>query len=263
MSVQALAWVLDHSRAENTARLVLMSLANHAGVDGGNAYPSVATIARQARCGESTVRKALETLQVLGELEETGTGPKGTRCFHIKMEVAAPDEREVRARPGQKPPHERKLADPSTPAGSAAPQDLRPPAGVSTEPPQDLRSTPAGSAAEPSLNQPLNRESPVVVGRVRTASTEDLQEEDLAEQVRGILQRGIDSLTNDEPNKAPTVLAIREALERHRPSPSDALGVAVETRSIAQSQNRAPNIAALYAQRLSVHRAETEKAKAA
>jgi hypothetical protein len=260
MSVQALAWVLDHSRSENTARLVLMSLANHAGVDGASAYPSIATMARQARCGESTVRKALETLQSLGELEETGTGPKGTRCFRINMEAGVAGEREVRPRPGQKPPHERKVEEHSAPARSAPPQDLRPPAGLSADPPQILRGPPAGSAPEPSLNQPLNQDSPAVVGRARTVSTEGIQGEDLAHKILGILERGVDSLTSDEPSKPPTLSAIREALERHRPSSEEATAVAIETRSIAQSQNRAPNIAALYAQRLSVRRAEAVKA---
>jgi hypothetical protein len=153
MSVQALAWVLDHSRAEKTARLVLLSLANHAGVDGDSTYPSIATMARQARCGESTVRKALETLQAIGEIEEIGTSPKGTRSFRINMAEAAPDPRPVRARPGQKAPHERKLQESETPAEAAPPQELRPPAGLSTAPPQLLRSTPAGTAAEPSMNR--------------------------------------------------------------------------------------------------------------
>lgn len=245
MSVQAMSWVLDHSRAENAARLVMISLANHASVDGSNAYPSISTIAREARCGESTVRHSIKALIALGEIEDVGTGPRGTNCFRINM-VQRDDAsvRVVRPRPGQRPPHER-----STPAGSAAPQDLRPPAGSALKGAQDLRTTPAGSAAEPSLNRPLNLDSPVVDGRAGTGErTHD--RDDLAEFITGILQRAIDSLTGEQQSKQPTAAAIRATLEATSVDDDRAVEIAQETRAIAQSQNRAPNIAGLYAQRM-------------
>jgi hypothetical protein len=73
---------------------------------------------------------------------------------------------------------------------------------------------------------------------------------ELAEHVQGILQRGIDGLTSDAPAKAPTIRAVRGVLAKHNPPRDVAVAVAVEVRSIAQSQNRAPNICALFAQRL-------------
>ena len=100
MSVQAIGYVLEHSRATHSARLVLISLANHAGGDGGDCYPSIPTIARETRLGESTVRVALDRLKEDGEIVEVGTGPRGTRRFRLVL----------------------------TPAGSAPPQDLHPPA---------------------------------------------------------------------------------------------------------------------------------------
>lgn len=73
MSVQALSWVLDHSPAKGSDRLVLLSLANHAGqlvTDNPSdqrpafeAWPGVATIAREARLDRPrTVNDALARL---------------------------------------------------------------------------------------------------------------------------------------------------------------------------------------------------------
>lgn len=83
----------------------------------------------------------------------------------------------------------------------------------------------------------------------------------LADEIKGILERGIDGLTTDERCMPPTKRAIIEALVEHQPSPVDAKAVAIDVRSIAQSQNRAPNIAALYAQKLRQH-ASTARAAA-
>lgn len=102
----------------------------------------------------------------------------------------------------------------------------------------------------PPPSPPTSGGSPVVSGCAngRTSSPPDL-----AEEIRGILQRGIDGLTTDEIGRSPTRTAIAAALEEHKPAREDALAVANEVRSIAQSQNRAPNIASLYAARLAQH----------
>jgi len=76
----------------------------------------------------------------------------------------------------------------------------------------------------------------------------------LAEQIRGLLQNGIDGLTSDDSLKRPTREAILATLAEHEPDPKLAMRVAIEVRSIAQSQDRAPNIAALYAKKLAEHR---------
>jgi hypothetical protein len=67
VSVESLTVVLHHSRAKGTARLVLLGIANHDG-DGG-AWPALATLAKYAGgIDERNVRKALRTLEGLGEL---------------------------------------------------------------------------------------------------------------------------------------------------------------------------------------------------
>jgi hypothetical protein len=76
-----------------------------------------------------------------------------------------------------------------------------------------------------------------------------------AEHVRGILQRGIES-TSDEHARPPGRAAIRALLERHAVTADDAEAIAWACRQIVQSQDRAPNIAGLYAQRLERHVAD-------
>lgn len=66
MSVQSISLVLEHSMSEGAARLVLISIANHDGE--GGSWPSIATIAKEARKSESTVRRAIKDLEELGEL---------------------------------------------------------------------------------------------------------------------------------------------------------------------------------------------------
>jgi len=126
VSVQAISWVLEHSRAEHGERLVLISLANHAGGEGGRAWPSISTIARESRLGESTVRGALNRLLTLGEIVEIGKGPRGTRCFRLAT---------------------------ATPPDSGPLQILDPPR-IEREGAQNLASRGAESAAEPSVTVP-------------------------------------------------------------------------------------------------------------
>lgn len=89
MSVQAMAWVLDHSPTEGGDRLVLLSIANHAGrtpvrsVDGitaWEAWPGLQTIGREAGLSR---RQSVK--DALGRLERGG---------HLQRIVnAAPDDR--------------------------------------------------------------------------------------------------------------------------------------------------------------------------
>lgn len=68
MSIQAVAWVLEHSEATLADRLVLLAIANHCDARGWNGYPSVPLIAREARLGRSTVYRSIEALEASGEL---------------------------------------------------------------------------------------------------------------------------------------------------------------------------------------------------
>jgi hypothetical protein len=128
MSVQAMSWVLEHSTAEHSARLVHISLANHANGDGEDSYPSIGRIACETLLGESTVRAAIERLKDAGMIVEIGVSSKRTRRFRLI------------------------LADPADPAESAPPQNLHP-RRIEQPSPQDLARDPAESAPEP-LTEP-------------------------------------------------------------------------------------------------------------
>lgn len=100
MSVQAIGWVLDHSPAQGTDRLVLIAIANHAGKDptgeAWEAWPSVALIQREAGLNRGrTVQDALARLVTGRHLEREVNGspderiPRGKRpnLYRIRLEA--------------------------------------------------------------------------------------------------------------------------------------------------------------------------------
>lgn len=86
MSIQALAWVLKHSKSKLGDRLVLLSIADNCHEDGTDAYPSVATIAAKARVDRRTVQRCVRNLVAMGELEVSPSrNDKGTLRYRIIM----------------------------------------------------------------------------------------------------------------------------------------------------------------------------------
>ena len=84
MSVQAQHWVYELSAAEYGCRLVLLSISNHADAQGENAWPSIATIAREARLSARQVQRILPILVAMGELEIIpGAGHRGTHLYRL------------------------------------------------------------------------------------------------------------------------------------------------------------------------------------
>lgn len=70
MSVQALGALLGAPvELEDGPYLVLLSIANHADPDGANAWPSLATIGREANRHPRTVRRIVHELEAAGVLE--------------------------------------------------------------------------------------------------------------------------------------------------------------------------------------------------
>jgi len=80
MSIDSLTRVLAHSRSRGHDRLVLLAIAAHDGP--GGSWPSIASLAAKANCGETRVRKALTTLTELGEVRvlRNGGGNEHTRA---------------------------------------------------------------------------------------------------------------------------------------------------------------------------------------
>ena len=74
MSIQAVAWALDHSQSRGVDRLVLIALANHANGETGQCWPSQRTIAREAGVATGTVSEALKRLTEIGEVEIVAPG---------------------------------------------------------------------------------------------------------------------------------------------------------------------------------------------
>jgi|SRR5215831_4013959 len=84
MSVQAIAWVIENSTATGTDRLVLISLANHAGAstsDGAfESWPSVERIAREAGLARTrTAQDSLARLEAAGLVERIINGAPDDR----------------------------------------------------------------------------------------------------------------------------------------------------------------------------------------
>lgn len=74
MSIQAVAWVLEHSETRGAARLALISIANYADKNTGECFPSMRTIAREARCSPGSVPPSVREAVRLGELEVIDAG---------------------------------------------------------------------------------------------------------------------------------------------------------------------------------------------
>jgi hypothetical protein len=97
LSVEVMAWVWEHSMARGTARLVLLAIADHAGPDGRNAWPSQQRLARKCRVSVRTVRRAIDELVALEELdvEEYGgpivDGREGRRTHRYAVRMLADD----------------------------------------------------------------------------------------------------------------------------------------------------------------------------
>lgn len=77
-----MSWVLHHSPATGTDKVILLGIANHADSDGGNAWPSVATLATYARVSQRTVQESLRRLTAAGHLsvELQAGGTRQTRA---------------------------------------------------------------------------------------------------------------------------------------------------------------------------------------
>lgn len=82
LSIQAQTWVFEFSRSRLASRLVLLSIANHADREGRNAFPSVSTIAFEARVSERQVHRCLQDLTTIGELKvEIAASRYGTNLY--------------------------------------------------------------------------------------------------------------------------------------------------------------------------------------
>jgi hypothetical protein len=85
VSVHVLSWVFRYSSTTLSDRLVLLVLADHAEGDGGNSYPSVQTISREARLSPRTVQYSLRSLEHEGAITRAGTSDNGTAIWQVSI----------------------------------------------------------------------------------------------------------------------------------------------------------------------------------
>jgi len=79
-----MSWVFTHSQAKLGSRLVLLSIANYAKMDGTGAWPSIATIAKDSRLSETQTHRCIKKLRVDGELTvKVSAGPSGTNLYDL------------------------------------------------------------------------------------------------------------------------------------------------------------------------------------
>jgi helix-turn-helix protein len=85
MSVQAISWVIDHSKHKGNPLVVLLMIANHARSDGTGAWPSVHTLAKESRLSDRTVQRCIATLSKSKELHVSkAAGPYGANLYSIR-----------------------------------------------------------------------------------------------------------------------------------------------------------------------------------
>lgn len=156
MSVQALGWVFSHSPTTGSDRLVLLSIANHAGhveTDDGvlwEAWPSVGLIAREAGLARpQTVRDALNRLVDAGHLERKVKGAPDDR---IRADLRTNLYRVVR--------HDPPAIDPTGNVGSTPPSD---PTGNVARPHVSALTTSRAARGKPSVEPSENRNDLVLV----------------------------------------------------------------------------------------------------
>lgn len=91
MSIHVISWVLKHSEATGSERLVLIALADKSEDDGSNCFPSVATLAGESRCSRRTVQTSLRKLEAAGRIVNSGKGSKGQTNWTVIMREGAQD----------------------------------------------------------------------------------------------------------------------------------------------------------------------------
>jgi hypothetical protein len=84
-----MTWVFTHSTAAGADRLLLLAIADHAGDDGGDAWPSVPTLARKTGMSERTVQRGIGRLVDGGHLAvDRCAGRRGTNRYRVLMPPA-------------------------------------------------------------------------------------------------------------------------------------------------------------------------------
>lgn len=141
MSIQAVAWVLEHSQAKLADRLVLIAIANHADARGVNAWPSLPKIAEEAGVHETTVWRSVKVLEELGELTVERRPGKPNRYNLVALNPLQPAK-----------------GYPLQPAKGRPPANRNRPLASCNEPPDEMQGEPSEPSRTIALPRRLNDE---------------------------------------------------------------------------------------------------------
>jgi hypothetical protein len=139
VAIEVMTWVWKNSRSKNTARLVLLAIADCARADGSHAFPSNPELREKANASERAVQDSIKALVELGELEvQYNRGPKGVNLYRVIMTRAGSTPRRIRTPAGSAGGGKRSSSKGTTPQNSPPPAE--------SAPPQKSTATPAESA---------------------------------------------------------------------------------------------------------------------
>ncbi|MGW5877853.1 helix-turn-helix domain-containing protein [Nocardiopsis terrae] len=162
MAVEVMAWVWNHSRTKNSARLVLLAIADCASGDGTNAWPSNRELCRKTNLTDRSVQSAIQQCVELGELGvELNGGRKGTNMYTVLMRTPEESSPPKKAR-GENPAppknvrgSQKSQVKPGNPEGSSDPEEF---SGAKI-----LRLTPEGSS-DGTIPEPSGEEESLFPG---------------------------------------------------------------------------------------------------
>lgn len=110
MAIKVMDWVFDNSKAQGIERLILLVIADHCNVEGENAFPRVSVIARRANVTERTVRRRINDLVALGELEVIQR-PGTSNLYRIVIPGLNADEEPIQQQKQEVKPKLKKRAE--------------------------------------------------------------------------------------------------------------------------------------------------------
>lgn len=159
MSIEAIDWALNHApiptdrKDASTLAITLIALANHAGPDGRDAFPSVERMMRYTRLSRRTIQRSLRSLEELGLIR---SGNTRVRDAKIPEANARPQVYNLVLSAKLSTASDKGRQD-DAPLTSRGRQQKRP--GASAETSGGVTMTP-----KPSFNRPGNRPAPSAPG---------------------------------------------------------------------------------------------------
>lgn len=91
MSVQVMTWVFEHSPHKGNDLLCLLAIADHAAIDGTNAYPAMTTLAQRCRISVRQVVRIIARLEASGAISINRSSGRHSNVYSVVMAVGNSD----------------------------------------------------------------------------------------------------------------------------------------------------------------------------